>query len=49
MVPDNNFRMAVDWLVGKAVRFFYADEDGATKYNAAHAEWVKATVLCTTS
>eukprot|EP00667_Euglena_gracilis_P016892 EG_transcript_17726 len=42
IVPDNNFRMLVDWLVGRAVRFFYSDDDGAAKYNAAHAEWVKS-------
>jgi|UniRef100_A0A7S4G3M7 RLL motif-containing protein 1 len=39
---DNNFRMAVDWLVGKAIRYFYADEDGATRYNEGHAKWVQS-------
>ena len=38
---DNNFRMAVDWLVGKALRFFYADDDGATRYNEGHATFIQ--------
>lgn len=39
--PDNNFRMAVDWLVGKALRFFYADDDGAARWNAGHAQFIQ--------
>ena len=42
---DNNFRMAVDWLVGKAIRYFYADEDGGVTVSRV---WVAVCVagLC---
>jgi RLL motif-containing protein 1 len=42
LVPDDNLRMAVDWLVGKAIRFFYADDDGPARYNAAHTQWIQS-------
>eukprot|EP00994_Dinema_validum_P009105 NODE_876_length_1270_cov_86.211302_g646_i0.p1 GENE.NODE_876_length_1270_cov_86.211302_g646_i0~~NODE_876_length_1270_cov_86.211302_g646_i0.p1 ORF type:complete len:210 (-),score=49.19 NODE_876_length_1270_cov_86.211302_g646_i0:639-1211(-) len=39
---DQNFRLVVDWLVGKAIRFFYSDEDGVETYSAGHKKYINS-------
>lgn len=40
IIIDGNLKMLLDWLVGKAMRYFYVDDNGVEKYNAGHQEFL---------
>eukprot|EP01001_Neometanema_parovale_P009114 NODE_5361_length_953_cov_30.145783_g5145_i0.p1 GENE.NODE_5361_length_953_cov_30.145783_g5145_i0~~NODE_5361_length_953_cov_30.145783_g5145_i0.p1 ORF type:complete len:269 (-),score=66.47 NODE_5361_length_953_cov_30.145783_g5145_i0:86-892(-) len=37
--PDTPFRMVVDWLVAKAIRYFYGDDNGVERFTAGHEKF----------